>query len=166
MKKTLLTILMVVLLACTCLFFVGCNNTQSNDRDKDILAIYNLYVANAEDNGQTPLSYEEWLESIKGEKGDKGEDGKTPTIEISEDGYWVINGEKTEYKAIGKDGVNGENGANGTNGIDGVGIESVRIDEKGHLMIKYTNSQIEVDLGKVIETETYSKGLEFELNEQ
>ena len=78
MKKTLLTILTVVLLTCACLFFVGCNNTQK----------------------------------------------------------------------------------------DGVGIESVRIDEKGHLMIKYTNSQIEVDLGKVIETETYSKGLEFELNEQ
>mgnify|MGYP002508762161 CR=1 FL=1 len=24
----------------------------------------------------------------------------TPTIEISEDGYWVINGTKTEYKAV------------------------------------------------------------------
>ena len=39
-----------------------------------------------------------------GAQGPKGEDGKTPTIEISEDGYWVINGEKTEYQAIGQDG--------------------------------------------------------------
>ena len=142
MKKTLLTILMVVLLACACLFFAGCNNTQSNDRDKDILSIYNLYVANAEDNGQTPLSYEEWLESIKGEKGDKGEDGKTPTIEISEDGYWVINGEKTEYKAIGKDGANGENGTNGTNGIDGATIEKVEFDEQGRLVITLTDGTV------------------------
>ena len=28
-----------------------------------------------------------------------GKDGLTPTIEISEDGYWVINGEKTDVKA-------------------------------------------------------------------
>ena len=26
------------------------------------------------------------------------------SVEISQDGYWIINGEKTEYKAIGKDG--------------------------------------------------------------
>ena len=26
----------------------------------------------------------------------------TPTIEISEDGYWVINGEKTDVKASGE----------------------------------------------------------------
>ena len=51
----------------------------------------------------------------KGDKGDPGEDGKDgvdgtdgkdgadakdPTIEISADGYWVINGVKTEYKAV------------------------------------------------------------------
>ena len=28
-----------------------------------------------------------------------GKDGLTPTIEISDDGYWVINGEKTDVKA-------------------------------------------------------------------
>ena len=49
----------------------------------------------------------------QGEKGDQGvpgrdgKDGVTPTITISEDGYWVINGEKTEYKAIGSDGKDG-----------------------------------------------------------
>ena len=35
----------------------------------------------------------------KGEKGDKGDKGDTPTISISDDGYWVINGEKTNVKA-------------------------------------------------------------------
>ena len=31
--------------------------------------------------------------------GKDGKDGATPTIEISADGYWVINGEKTDVKA-------------------------------------------------------------------
>lgn len=52
----------------------------------------------------------------KGDKGDKGiqgeagKDGKgrkgrrNAVIEISADGFWVINGEKTEYKAVGRTG--------------------------------------------------------------
>ena len=32
------------------------------------------------------------------------------SIEISEDGYWVINGVKTEYKSIGRDGEDGKDG--------------------------------------------------------
>ena len=36
-----------------------------------------------------------------GEDGKDGADAVSPTIEISDDGYWVINGVKTEYKAIG-----------------------------------------------------------------
>ena len=43
----------------------------------------------------------------------------TPTVEISEDGYWIINGEKTEHKAIGKDGQNGKDGKDGVDGKDG-----------------------------------------------
>lgn len=51
-----------------------------------------------------------------GENGENGEDGITPTISISTDGYWVINGSKTEVKALGVNGTNGTNGINGTNG--------------------------------------------------
>ena len=47
------------------------------------------------------------LQGIPGKDGADGKDGVTPTIEISEDGYWIINGVKTEYKAIGEDGVGG-----------------------------------------------------------
>ena len=36
--------------------------------------------------------------------------GVTPTIEISEDGYWVINGEKTDVLAKGEKGEKGEDG--------------------------------------------------------
>ena len=35
----------------------------------------------------------------KGDKGDPGKDGKTPVVGISEDGYWTINGEKTNQTA-------------------------------------------------------------------
>lgn len=43
----------------------------------------------------------------------------TPTIEISDDGYWVINGEKTNVKAEGADGKDGKDGTDGKNGVDG-----------------------------------------------
>ena len=54
-----------------------------------------------------------------GVDGAPGKDGVTPTIEISEDGYWVINGVKTEYKAIGTDGKDGVDGEDGKDGVDG-----------------------------------------------
>ena len=38
----------------------------------------------------------------QGEQGEKGADGISPTIEISEDGYWVINGVKTDVLATSK----------------------------------------------------------------
>ena len=58
-----------------------------------------------------------------GEQGEKGEDGKMPTIEISEDGFWVINGEKTDVKAVGTDGKDGAPGAPGADGKDGASAE-------------------------------------------
>ena len=41
-------------------------------------------------------------QGLQGEKGDKGEDGNSPTIEISDDGYWIINGVKTDVLATPK----------------------------------------------------------------
>ena len=38
----------------------------------------------------------------------------TPTIEISDDGYWVINGIKTDTKAIATDAANGADGVTPT----------------------------------------------------
>lgn len=73
------------------------------------------------------------LQGERGEKGEKGEDGATPTMEISNDGYWVINGVKTAYKAVGEDGMDGNDGK------DGHEIESVYYDENGGLVIVYTD---------------------------
>ena len=41
---------------------------------------------------------------------------KSPEITISEDGYWVINGEKTDVKAQGEQGIQGEKGDKGDKG--------------------------------------------------
>ena len=38
---------------------------------------------------------------------------EAPTISISEDGYWIINGEKTDVKAQGEKGEKGDKGDNG-----------------------------------------------------
>lgn len=43
----------------------------------------------------------------KGEDGKDGDDGESPTITISDDGYWVINGVKSNVKATGQKGEDG-----------------------------------------------------------
>ena len=97
-------------------------------------------------------------QGIQGVQGEAGKDGITPTIEISDDGYWVINGIKSKYKAVGQDGADGndgiapaitistdgywvingikseykavgKDGINGNDGNDGRGIDSVAYGE-------------------------------------
>ena len=123
---------------------MGCAGSNEEDRNPDILAVYNTYVVYAEENGQTPLSYEDWLASIKGDqgiqgeqgekgdKGDKGDAGETPTIEII-NGYWYVNGVNTSVKAEGKDGVNGNDGQDGEDGKDGVAPTIEIIDGYWHV---------------------------------
>lgn len=102
MCKKIANIIIYILLAVYTLCFFACDAQNGGDgRNPQIVKIYNAYVAYAEEEGITPLSYEAWLLSVKGEKGD---DGLTPTVEISDDGFWVINGIKTEHKAKGETG--------------------------------------------------------------
>lgn len=70
--------------------------------------------------------------------GTNGTNGNTPTIAISDDGFWIINGEETDKKAIGIDGSAGKNadvwtiGENGNwfkNGQD-TGTQAVATDGK------------------------------------
>lgn len=44
----------------------------------------------------------------KGKDGKDGKDGESPTITISDDGYWVINGVKSNVKATGQKGEEGK----------------------------------------------------------
>lgn len=55
-----------------------------------------------------------------GTNGTNGVDGKNGTVwTIGTDGYWYMDGVKTDNKAIGTDGTNGTNGTNGTDGKNG-----------------------------------------------
>ena len=78
MKKLLTIILSLCLGICALIGLCSCKtiSEKTDDRDTDIVAVYDLYVANAKENGETPLSYEEWLQTIKGDKGEKGDSGK------------------------------------------------------------------------------------------
>ena len=58
------------------------------------------------DAGEKGDKGDQGIQGIQGEKGDKGDKGDTPTIEISDDGYWIINGVKTDTKAQGEGGDN------------------------------------------------------------
>ena len=62
----------------------------------------------------------EWLESLQGEKGEKGETG-----------------------------LNGKDGADGQNGKDGIGVAKTEINDKGELVITYSNDT-SVTLGTVV----------------
>ena len=70
-KKTgLITLLMSFFMVFT---FAGCDLSSffNPSKEKQIEKVYNQYVAYAQENGITPLSYEEWLETIKGESVEK-----------------------------------------------------------------------------------------------
>ena len=75
------------------------------------------------------------VQGIPGEDGKDGKDGKdgvSPTITISEDGYWVINGLKSAYKAVGTDGLNGTDGTTPTIEIS---------DEDGYWVLNGTKTE-------------------------
>ena len=102
------------------------------------------------------------IDGAPGKDGEDGKDGITPTIEISEDGYWIINGVKTEYKAIGTDGAPGQNGTDGKPGEDGVdgapgkdGVDGITPTfklEGGDIWVSYDDGITWENLGHVNES--------------
>ena len=73
MKGKILKTLLAVA-SCVCLSFgvAACGSGGEQVEQTDIEKVYAQYVIHAEAAGEEPLSYEEWLATIKGEKGDKG----------------------------------------------------------------------------------------------
>ena len=55
-------------------------------------------------------------------------------MSVSDDGYWIINGVKTWYKATGTDGADGTNGKDGEDGKDGV-TPTIEISNDGYWII-------------------------------
>lgn len=68
----------------------------------------------------------------KGEDGKDGDDGESPTITISDDGYWVINGVKSNVKATGQKGEDGQKGK------DGVSIQNIEKTSTSESVDTYT----------------------------
>ena len=77
-----------------------------------------------------------------GAQGPQGENGITPTVEISSDGYWVINGVKTSVRAVGEKGEQGTEGAKGESGKDGASVKEITFDTEGRLLITLTDGKI------------------------
>ena len=124
MKRKLLGVLLAVLMVCSVFALTACDEiidslfgggaTEPPTNDERIMQVYELYVDYAASNGEVPLSYEDWLATVKGKDGKDGKDGKTPMIGYN--GNWWIDGKDTGVPAIPKDGENGK---------DGVGIEKI-----------------------------------------
>ena len=106
-KKKLSWLLCVVMLACA---LVSCGEGAAGPQgEQGIPGEQGIQGETGEkgDKGDPGVQGEPGIQGDKGDKGDKGEDGAdgvTPTVEISPDGYWVINGVKTEHSAIGTEG--------------------------------------------------------------
>ena len=67
-------------------------------------------------NGKDGVNGKDGKDGKDGTNGVNGHDGLTPTITISDDNYWIINGVKTSIKAKGEDGKDGNDGKDGVNG--------------------------------------------------
>ena len=105
MKKKFLTpVIATLALSCATSVFSACEKTGGGNapqQNAEIHEIYTSYVTNAEENGETPLSYEEWLAVIKGEKG--GISDKTQIFEFYplDDGtYSVSVGKATQMNNV------------------------------------------------------------------
>lgn len=116
MNKLFVAFLLFGLTATGCSMFPGAggarkrsNNQEDvsqrveNEYDAQAHDIYELYLANG-----GSMTYEEWLESIKGEKGDKGDKGAK-----GDKGDKGDQGEQGPQGEVGPQGEQGETGQNG-----------------------------------------------------
>ena len=100
-KKAFLLCLSVVFCLILAMFATACTNSDANNSlsqstDDEIFAIYNLYVADVTAKGNTPLDYEEWLETVRGQDG-RG----IASARINENGEFVINFTDGSYTNLG-----------------------------------------------------------------
>lgn len=73
-SKKIIAIIFILCLTAFIGVFSSCSS-KIEDEDNTIVEIYRAYVLNAEENGEEPLNYEKWLESIKESDGKNGDNG-------------------------------------------------------------------------------------------
>ncbi|MDE5789182.1 MAG: hypothetical protein K2H78_02070, partial [Clostridia bacterium] len=121
----------------------ACGGGSSADKDKDKAAVYQLYVAYAEANGESALTYEQWLESVKGPQGATGKSAYEVAVANGFEGTeaeWLAS-LKGEDGKKGDKGDKGSRGDNGESGADGIGIEGIYETSEG-TMVKFTDGTI------------------------
>ena len=93
------------------------------------------YTITYTDNTTSTFIVVNGADGEQGIQGFPGKDGETPTIEIGENGTWVINGTDT---GVAVQGAKGDQGEQGEKGEDGRSIESVVKTETNGLVDTYT----------------------------
>ena len=89
MKKILIMVLSLIVVLCSaCFFACGGNDVEKNKSNNQTYAMYTIYKAYAEEKGETPLSYEEWIDSVKGADGKDGVG--ISSITINENGDLIV----------------------------------------------------------------------------
>ncbi len=156
MKRKFFIALMSVLTALCLAFGLAACDLGEVELPDDLWTIERVY-ATAQDLGFEG-TLEELIAMFKGADGAPGKDGaQGPQGEKGETGAQGPQGEKGETGAQGpkgekgdpgKDGQDGKDGKDGVNGNDGVGIESMEVDEAGHLIVTMTDGS-KKDLGKI-----------------
>lgn len=103
-----------------------------------------LTACNIGEPGEKGEKGEQGLQGADGKDGRDGRDGLSPTLTISDDGYWVINGVKTNVKA------------EGTTGDAGRGIEKLEW-INGELIVTYTDGTTQ-NLGSLTKEDENNNG--------
>lgn len=132
MRKRVLIIILCAVLVTGVLCLAMCGVRNGNDGNLAMsqeYAVYQGYLAYAEENGQPRVSYEEWLSTVKGEPGEpgsRGEDGKgiAEIKKTSQNGnldiYTITFTDSTTTTFVVTNGVNGQTGPKGDKGDDGI----------------------------------------------
>lgn len=137
MKKVMKGLAAIGLAVTMCVPFAACgNNTPKTEQRK----VYEAYVAYAEASGDTVLSYEEWLETVKGPKGDKGDTGaQGPKGDTGATGAQGEKGDKGDTGAQGDKGDKGDKGDDGAIGRIGFMVRTL---EELNIVAKIDNTYI------------------------
>ncbi|MDY2850778.1 MAG: collagen-like protein [Candidatus Borkfalkiaceae bacterium] len=130
-RRTLISVLFVVL-TCSVILFVGsCDVVLTPDEGKTGKSAYDIWLDNGYEGSET--DFLEWLRGLgtRGEKGDTGAQGEQG-----------IQGEKGEKGDRGEDGQDGRDGKDGVNGKDGISIvntsSSIETNENCEVLIVFT----------------------------
>lgn len=110
-KKLLLALLTTACITASAFALAACGGSTSESRDPQIEAVYNQYVAYAQANNETVLTYEQWLASVTGPQGPQGEQGEQgdqgdrgPQGEKGSDGATWLTGNTDPAATAGKTG--------------------------------------------------------------